>query len=201
MPGADLDYVGEETLERKPEWCGGGTGYTLVEKMDLSSTCYKLVEYLDPDVAGLRHRQVCHEHDLPHSTPLAEQRPMKSHTPFFPRYFQRASDTIPLQPNNHPLVFKADKPCSTSKLGSRVMKKKEERTSREITQTSPFSLLHASLKNITRPQPCPLPDQYTFDAYHTVELAGFVASDIRGLRDQICTTRGPEGNYVRHVDF
>jgi len=36
---------------------------------------------------------------------------------------------------------------------------------------------------------------------HSAEFEGFVASDIRGLRDQICTTFGPKVNCVRQVDF
>ena len=32
--------------------------------------------------------------------------------------------------------------------------------------------------------------------HHTVDFEGFVASDIRGLCDQICTTFGPEVNCV-----
>ena len=35
----------------------------------------------------------------------------------------------------------------------------------------------------------------------TVEFAGFAASDIRGLREQICTTYGAKVNYVRQVGF
>jgi len=32
-------------------------------------------------------------------------------------------------------------------------------------------------------------------------VRGFVAADIRGLRDQICSTEGPKVNCVRQVDF
>ena len=35
----------------------------------------------------------------------------------------------------------------------------------------------------------------------TVNIEGFVASDIPGLRGQICTTFGPNVNCVRQVDF
>ena len=36
---------------------------------------------------------------------------------------------------------------------------------------------------------------------HSVEYEGFNASDIRGLRDQICSAFGPKVNCVRQVDF
>ena len=39
------------------------------------------------------------------------------------------------------------------------------------------------------------------DGVNTVEFKGFVASDIRGSRDQICTTEGPKIDCVRQVDF
>ena len=38
-------------------------------------------------------------------------------------------------------------------------------------------------------------------AYRTVGYEGFVASDIRWLRDQICTTLGPEISCVKKFDF
>ena len=37
--------------------------------------------------------------------------------------------------------------------------------------------------------------------FHSVEFEGFVTSDIRGLRDQICTTFSPKVDCVRQVDF
>ena len=37
--------------------------------------------------------------------------------------------------------------------------------------------------------------------HHSVEFAGFVAWDIRGLGDHICTTQDPNVNCVRQVDF
>jgi len=36
---------------------------------------------------------------------------------------------------------------------------------------------------------------------HTVEFEGFHGSDFRTLRDQICTTQGPDADCVRQVDF
>jgi len=35
---------------------------------------------------------------------------------------------------------------------------------------------------------------------HLVEFESFVASDVRGLRDQVCTTQGPEVDCVRQFD-
>ena len=35
----------------------------------------------------------------------------------------------------------------------------------------------------------------------TVDFAGFVAPNVGGLRDQICTTQGPKVDCVRQVDF
>ena len=37
--------------------------------------------------------------------------------------------------------------------------------------------------------------------YHTVDFASFVASDIEGLRDQLCTAYGPKVNCARQVDL
>jgi len=37
--------------------------------------------------------------------------------------------------------------------------------------------------------------------FHTVEFEGFVASDIQGLRDQICSAQGPKANCGMQVDF
>jgi len=39
------------------------------------------------------------------------------------------------------------------------------------------------------------------ESIHTVDFEGFVASDIRGLRDQLCTALGPKVNCVQQVDF
>jgi len=36
---------------------------------------------------------------------------------------------------------------------------------------------------------------------HSVEFEGFVAPDIRSVRDQMCTTFDPKVKCVRHVDF
>ena len=37
--------------------------------------------------------------------------------------------------------------------------------------------------------------------FHSVELDGCIASDIRGLRDQICPTFDPNVSCKRHVDY
>ena len=39
------------------------------------------------------------------------------------------------------------------------------------------------------------------DADNAVEYEGFDPAEFRGLRDQICTTRGPKVNCLRQVDF
>ena len=36
---------------------------------------------------------------------------------------------------------------------------------------------------------------------HSVDFEGFDASDIRGLRDQVCTTQGCNVDCVRQLDF
>ena len=36
---------------------------------------------------------------------------------------------------------------------------------------------------------------------HSVKLEDFDPAKIRGVRDQICTTKGPKVNCVRLVDF
>jgi len=41
----------------------------------------------------------------------------------------------------------------------------------------------------------------TVGSYHTVGYAGFAHPEIGEVRDQICTTQGPEVSYVRQVDF
>ena len=43
--------------------------------------------------------------------------------------------------------------------------------------------------------------RYGLNYPHSVESEGFNASDIRGLRDQICSAFGPKVNCVRQVDF
>jgi hypothetical protein len=58
-----------------------------------------------------------------------------------------------------------------------------------------------SLKRNTHPvgaYSSPMPRDVT--PSHSVELEGFNASRIRGLRDQICTTQGHKVDCVRQVD-
>ena len=45
--------------------------------------------------------------------------------------------------------------------------------------------------------------EYTlpFSGGHTVDFAGVVGSKYRAVRDQICTTHGPQVDCVRQVDF